>query len=491
MSKDSGVKKSTYIHMIIGVMLMFAGWFVPPFATVTEVGCKILFIFLGVIYLWSTVESTWSSLLAILAIGMSGYVKNVGAAVTAGFGNSTVVLVLFSMLLFGGLVESGIAKYIARFFLTRKISNGRPYVFMSVFTFGIFVVSAMTNVFSTLMLAWPLAYAILEELKYTKEESFSKFFVFCAFLGSIFGQITIPFRGSKIGLIQAFESAYGGSLNYLMFIVLDVVMVIIMIAGLMLLAKFVYRVDVTKMKSFTVDYFDKDPLPPMNNLQKFYLAVCFLYVLNILIPTVLNPTIPFVAFLNKIGTCGITIAWVILCCVLRIDGKPALNLQAVSAKHVKWDVIFLVIIAIMMSTALTAEATGIRPLIMGVVNPILEGKGVWGAGCILMVFGFLITNVANNFVCASIIMPIWGAYAAEAGISAAAAPGIATATLLCLYLAFLTPAASPYAGMLFGNRDWFTPAEIFKLAIPFAIYIIIVFCTIGYAASMFLFGLVA
>lgn len=153
MSTKSDFKKSTCIHIIIGIVLMFAGWFVPPFSTVTEVGCKILFIFIGVIYLWSTVESTWSSLLALVAIGFSGYSSGLSATLTSGFGNTTVILVLFSMILFGGVVESGIAKYIARFFLTRKISNDKPYVFCAIFTFGIFVVSALTNVFSTLMLA--------------------------------------------------------------------------------------------------------------------------------------------------------------------------------------------------------------------------------------------------------------------------------------------------------------------------------------------------
>lgn len=491
MSTKSDFKKSTYVHSLIGIILMFAGWFIQPFSSVTEVGVKVLFIFIGTIYLWSTVESFWSSLLCLIALGFSGYAKGVGAVLTSAFGNTTVILVLFSMILFGGLVESGIAKYIARWFLTRKISNGRPYVFCYIFTFGIFVVSALTNVFSTLMLAWPLSYAILEELKYTKDESFSKFFVFSAFIGSILGQITIPFRGSKIGLIQAFETAYGGSLNYLMFIVLDVIMVLVLILGLQLLCKFVYRCDVTKMKSFTVDYFDKDPLPAMNATQKFYLAVCFLYILNILLPTVLNPQIGWVAFLNKLGTAGITIVWVIVCCILRLDGKPTLEIKKIAAKNVNWGVLMLVIVAILMSSALTNESTGIKPLIMSIVNPILSGKGVWGAGCILMIFGFLITNVANNFVCASIIMPIWGAYAAEVGISAAAAPGIAAATLLCLYLAFLTPAASPYAGMLFGNRDWFTPKEILKMGLPFAVWIIITFCTVGYGAAVLLFGLVA
>jgi ABC-type polysaccharide/polyol phosphate export permease len=69
--------KTMFIHIAIGIILMFAGWFVPPFATVTEMGMKILFIFIGVIYLWSTVETTWSSCLAVILVGMSGYTAKI------------------------------------------------------------------------------------------------------------------------------------------------------------------------------------------------------------------------------------------------------------------------------------------------------------------------------------------------------------------------------------------------------------------------------
>ena len=371
------VNKTMFIHIAIGIILMFAGWFVPPFATVTEIGMRILFIFIGVIYLWSTVETTWSSCLAILLIGMSGYTAKIGDTITSGFGNTTVVLVLFSMILFGGLIEAGVAKYIARFFLTRKICNGRPYVFIFIFTIGLFVVSLLTNVFATLMLAWPIAYAILAEVGYTEEDKFSKFFVFCAFVGSILGQITIPFRGSKIAIFQGFANAFGSGIDFLMFMVFDAFMAVLLTLILLFLCKFVYKCDVSRMKNFNVSYFDNDPLPKMNNTQKYYLVVVFSYILCMLLPNVLDATIPVVAFLNKLSTTGITIAFVIASCIIHFDGKAALNFKQVAAKHVQWNVIMLVIVAIMMSSALTADVTGIKPLIMNVLTPILGGHSMW------------------------------------------------------------------------------------------------------------------
>ena len=478
------------VHIIIGIVLMFAGWFIPPFATVTEIGMKILFIFIGVIYLWSTVETTWSSCLAVILVGMSGYTAKIGATITSAFGNTTVVLVLFSLIFFGGLIESGVAKYIARFFLTRKISNGRPYVFIFIFVMGLFVVSLLTSVMPTILLGWAIAYAILNEVGYTKEDKFAKFFVFSAFLGSIFGQITIPFRGSKIAIFQGFANAFGTGIDFLVFMVFDAIMAVVLTLVLLFLCKFVYKCDVSKMKNFSVDYFDNDPLPKMSKTQKYYLVAAFAYVLCMLLPNVLDATNPAVAFLNKLSTTGITILFVVVSAIVKFDGKPVLDFKQIAAKHVQWNVIMLVIVAIMMSSALTADVTGIKPLIMSVLTPILGGHSMFVTGCLMMLLGFILTNIANNFVCAMVMLPLFGTFAAETAMDPVTAAAIACASIVCLYMAFLTPAASPYAGMLFANNEWFTPADIMKLAVPFAILLLAAFFFIGYPLAIFMFGLV-
>ena len=483
--------KSEYIHSLIGIVLMFIGFFIPPFATLTDVGVRVLFIFIGQVYLWSTVGSIWPSLLGLVFLGMSGFYTSMSAALQNGFGNNTVILILFSMILFGGLVECGVANYISRFFLTRKICNGRPYLFMFIFMYGIFILSTLTNTFATIVLSWSIVYTILTDLGYSKDDKFSKFFVFASFVAAILGQSSIPFRGSEVALYVAFENTFGVGINNLMYMILAFTMAAFLIAGLCIMCKLVYRCDVSKLKQLDVEEMDKrDPLPPLNNSQKFYFVVCMLFILMLLIPTVLDKSIPVVAFLNSLNNYGITIVFVAVCCILRIDGKPVLNFKAVASKHVDWGVILLVAVALMLSSALTSDATGIKPIIIGILNPLLGERSIWATGCILVIFSFVLTNFANNFVCGSVMMPIWGAFALEMGISSAAAPAIASITILCLYLAFVTPAASPLAAMLYGNREWLTPGDVLKMAIPFSLYVLFIYCTVGYLLANLLFGLI-
>lgn len=61
------------INIIITLFLMFGFGLLPPFSTLTPVGMKILGVFLGVVYGYSTCDIIWPSLFAIIAYGITGY----------------------------------------------------------------------------------------------------------------------------------------------------------------------------------------------------------------------------------------------------------------------------------------------------------------------------------------------------------------------------------------------------------------------------------
>ena len=484
--KDKMANPVTYVNIAIGIILMIAGFFLPPFYTVTEIGMRILFIFIGVIYLWSTVETLWSSLLAIVMVGISGY-AGMSQVLTSAFGNTTIILIFFSFVFFGGLVDCGVGKYISRFFLTRKICNGHPYIFFFIYGFGLFVLAFLVKPFAALMISWPISYIIIQDLGYTREDKTAKFIVFLTFVGCILGQLSFPFRSSCLAIITAFGNAYGSTIPFMSFLAFEVIMAACVVGCLIFVGKFILRVDVTNLKKLDVSMFNKDPLPPMNALQKFYSFMAIFYLICMLLPSILDATVPFVKQINALGSTAITILVVIICSIVRLNGQQVLDFKKSCSKNMSWPVIFLVVVALYFSSALLNEATGIRPCIMAVLNPLLGGRSMWSLMCILCIFCFLLTNVANNQVCAMVILPAFGAFAQETGMPPEMVYPIATSCVLCLYLAFLTPAASPFAGMLFGNKDWLEPSDIFKMALPFAVIIMLLYCTVGFLLGTILF----
>ena len=77
-----------YINSAIGVSIMLFFGYLPTFSTVTPIGMKILGIYLGLLYLWSTVDLIWPSLLGIIITGFSGY-DSVSGILASGFGDGT------------------------------------------------------------------------------------------------------------------------------------------------------------------------------------------------------------------------------------------------------------------------------------------------------------------------------------------------------------------------------------------------------------------
>lgn len=94
------------LHWIIGVALMALGYVLPASAPLTDMGVKVLMIFIGMIYLWCTVNPIGGSLLALFAVSVVGYQPLTGILGTA-ISNQTWIIMFFSIILFVSAIESG------------------------------------------------------------------------------------------------------------------------------------------------------------------------------------------------------------------------------------------------------------------------------------------------------------------------------------------------------------------------------------------------
>ena len=80
MSAKPSKNTKYFIHSFIGIVVMFGFGLLPPFAPLTPLGMKYIGILLGLIYLWSLVEMLWPSIMALVAVILTGQFS--GAAIT-------------------------------------------------------------------------------------------------------------------------------------------------------------------------------------------------------------------------------------------------------------------------------------------------------------------------------------------------------------------------------------------------------------------------
>lgn len=473
-----------YIQSLIGIAIMFGFGMLEPFGPVTPVGMKVLGIFIGVVYLWSFVGILWPSLLGMIALGLSGYAP-MPTILLKSFGDTVPVLVLFAMILFGAIQHYGITQHISRWFLTRKVINGRPVIFSFVFMYATYILAALSaNILPALLFMWSILYVVLESVGYKKGDKYSTIMVIGTMFGAISGQAAKPFTGSALAVVASFEKTSKIPMDYLPYMFFGFIISSLAIILYAALIKFVFRPDMSKIAHISTEQFEKEKLAPMDLRQKILFACLFGYLILILLPSILPKTIGIVALINQIGPWGVVLAFIVGLTFFKIDNKPIIDFREIASRYIIWDVYFLVAMAMVISGALTEDATGIKPFLTEILNPLLGGQSPLAFTSILVIFSMLITNVANNAVMGVLLMPIVYTFSLQNGANPMA---IATLITFALHVAILTPAASPYAAILIGNKDWVDQKDVLKYGSIIVACMFVLYIAVGIPLANLLF----
>ena len=461
-----------YVNSLICVAIMLCFRFLPAAAPITPVGMNILGIFIGMIYGWLTVGMAWPSILGIVALGMSG-LMSVADAFKSGFGNNTILLILFTFILTGVLGTSGVAKYIANRLVTFRIAKGRPWVLTFLIFFSMFVLSSVISITAAIMVVWSMFYGICEVYGFKKGEKWPMLMlVGIAFSGSMAYQL-FPFKSLPAVVIGSYHELSGADINFFKYFIWMLITDWIVIGLYMLVMRFVFNPDVSKIRGSAATLEKCEKLTPYQSFILFYF-VC--YIAAVLLPSILPAQWAVTVFLNGVNTTGITAIFVI--------GLVFLNFQEGGSlgdmfRPVNWDLIFLLVGALTISSAISNKDTGITEWITQVMGPILQGKSFLIFAFLLLLLASLVTNFCNNMATVAIFTPI--AY----NLCVASGPNVNITAIMILLIticstAFLTPAGSTPAALIYGNKEWIPGKYPFILGL---------FCVVATLLVMFCIGL--
>ena len=472
MSKNA---KMTLVHVTIALVFMLAfpriGLTLP---NVTPVGMEVLAIFLGTLYLWTTIDPLTSSLIAIIMLALSSYDTASNVLATC-FGNPTVVQMFFLMIFMGGLTNRGITIYIARWIMTRKFIEGKPWVFTTVMMLGTFLMSVFIGAFAPIFLFWPVLYGVFDDVGFKKTDKYPKIMIMGSVIAALIGFPVPPYMGNGLallgnyrGLLQNFPALQGLpgiTISDASYFIACFVSGLLLIFASVLVMKYVFKPDVTPMKNMTIEMLEKNPLPPMSNSQKFYGIFLCLFVFIMLVPSLL-PDLPVLSFLNT-NSIAMVMVLVAIVSLVQFDDGPVLRFGQVMGKDFAWPTFFLCTSAILLGSVLTSEKTGITPFLNTVLTPIFSGMSGFMFTVFLMLIATLLTNISNSLVIGMILQPVALTYCATAGVHPA--PIITLLSFTVLLTAACTPAASPFAAMMFGNKEWLTSGDVYRYSIVFVL----------------------
>ena len=252
MSSKSASHK--YIHSVIGIVLMFGIGLLPPIEPLTDVGMQVGGIFLGLLYLWTMVDILWPSLLGLGALAASDC-TNITGVLAASFGNSTVVLMIFIVALIGVVEIAGIPSYIIEFIMTRKVIEGRPWLFTFIILLGTYITSVMAALVAAFIF-WSILYKLFEDIGYKKGDSYTKLLLFGVVYATCLGTFLMPFQGMGLLLTGTMQSALPDAvLAYPPYIAVNLVVSVLSILLWVLAMKFLFKADVTPLLQVKTEMF--------------------------------------------------------------------------------------------------------------------------------------------------------------------------------------------------------------------------------------------
>lgn len=470
---------SYYLKCLLGIAFMVGFRFIPPINPITELGMNVLGIFIGVIYCWTFVDAIWPSILSIILLGLSGY-SSMNQIVLNSFGNTIVVQMVFMMIFIGIVQEEKVSEYIARWFITRKVINGRPWIFTFMFLLGAYTIAALASTVPTIMLFWPIAYSIFKDLGYKPGDKYVNLLLISVTLAVAMGGATVPYKEGAMILLGNYFQLSGITIDFSSYLFCTFLLSLSVLITLVLSMKFIIRPDVKKLQEINVEMFEKNKLPPMNRKQIFIFKMLIAFILLMLAPPLMPKNLMITAFLNKLSPLGISIILPVILCIVKIDGEPIINFKKIANKYLSWEAYFLVISALIVGSVLTSKDTGINEFLKLFLNPLFEGKRIFMISLLIIILGMILTNLCNSVVMGMLLMPISISVASSMEMNSMFFVVLAIFSVLAFPI--ITPAASPYSAMAHANTEWLKPKDIYLYSS--VITVVILFCVIVFGIPL-------
>lgn len=468
----STVKRDLFpLHVIITFALMFGFGLLPTFSTVTPEGMNLIGIFLGLLYGWTASSLIWPSLMGIVAISILG-IMPLGDFLAISFGNETVIFIFLLFFFIGFAEENVLVQFLGDWFLSRKIVHGRPWMLTFILLFAAFVAGALVNELVSIFIFWSIYYSIAKEFGFKPFDKYSTLMI-CgiAFCGGTAAATTLPFKLGPLVWLESYTQVTGVDIPYVKYVLFALPLCVLAVVAYTLIIRFVFRPDVSALKKINENFVNTDSLK-LNKNQKIAFAFIFLLMVLLLAPSFLPENIPGVSVLSNLGNAGIMILVIVLMSVVRVEKKPLMDFRKY-AKNISWDIYILFIVVLPLASLLTSDMTGITPAIVQGLSPMLAGRSTLVFAFIVLFSGALLTNVSNNAVLGIVYINLMCPIAEVMNIDVFP---IVAVMMFTIQLAYLTPAASAPAAMVFSNNKWVKTKDVMKTwAIVLPILFIIFF----------------
>lgn len=452
---------SKIIHIVITLAIMLGFRLITPAAPLTPMGMEVLGVFVGMLYGWMIAKDTfWPSILGMVILGLSSY-STVPAVFKNGMGNSTVLLIFFFYAFTNIMNEAGITSYIARWMVSRKFAQGKPYRMTLMIYLATCAVMVMISATAAVMVIFPLIKQISKAYGYEPGEKWPAItLVSSVYIGCVFYML-LPFKSIPAVALGTFESLSGQAPNIPVYLTTVIAITLASIAVSLAFMCFVVKPDVSKIEKAN---FSSNDLEKLTGYQKFVFGFLIAMIVCMLLPSFVPKTFFLSNIFGQIGNTGLLAAG--LAVYVLLQPKKGLKPNVMFSKDISWPMIFLMAAGMVIADAFVADSTGILSWLVEVITPIVQGHSPLVFMALICLMGAVITQFSNNVAAVAMITPIVYALGVVCGVNTQA---LVICSMFACNLGLSTPVASAPAAVIHGDKEWIPGSMAVRYGLTFCI----------------------
>ena len=450
--QDAKSNPIRYVHYAIVLFLCFVFPNLPPIGALTPAGMALVGPFLGAVWGWSMIDMLWPSFAGLLAMGwFLGFDKVAGA----GFGNTTVVMLMFMFVVMTCIAETGAVDWLLKKLLSFKFFMGKPWLTIGFFFYVSYLLAGLNSVIMAVILI-SVFRTLFQTLHIEPYSKLPTLFLIGVMYALLMGQVTFPFMGVSFTLLAAYSAMFQTTIDFAGYLAFTLPLSILMILFYLFLMRFVFRVDVSPFKNVTPEVLGQ--CPPITSDQKKAFAVLGGFILSLLCSSIAYLG-PLYLLMQKLTVMGIAVvALFITLPVKKKDGKPFVNVNL----PMQWGIILITVMVMILSAYMNQPDFGITATITLLVQPLLS-MSPYVFIILVLAVAIVLTHFATNMVLCIVFMPFMVTFASTIGMTPT---GIVALLFFSCQMSLATPGGgAPISAMFYGINDWVKTGMMSKYAL--------------------------
>ena len=484
-----------YIKVAIGLVLMVGFQFIPAPSPITQSGMALLGMFIGLIFLYTVVDSVWPNIVAMCVFALHAFEIYPNSTQSSGidvagsqvFGGSIPFFIIGMLILNYALESCGLLRRIALWFVTRKTARKNPWAFTFMLFLATLVLASFMDVSPTTVVMLAVAHSIFENLGFKKGDAWPRMVVTAITWIVCIGFFMTPIGHNIVILFTGMiAAATGQSVNLFSYMLVGVPVGFLLFLLMFLYFRFVARPDVSHFRE--VDFQVIEAMRPgkMDLREKLTAWIAAISLFLLIAPGFVEVILPGNAFshvMNSLATTFVIYAAIALLAIIRVDGKALLDIPEACSK-ISWPQVILVGSIVMVALSMSESTTGIPQWVSSYVAPILTGGSPLFTFTLIAALCVILTNILNNVAVGAIFCTICAPLCETAGLNAYI---LAMVITICAQMGFTTPAAFPTIALATGD-EYCNSNYVLRHGISMTVMSLIVSVALVYPLSLLVFG---